>query len=105
MLRSTIETGIKMGVIRPAQLKPATSNLCGEVSCCISTPGCGYRLSSIKSGDVDAWVKTLNLSGVSKGHVMVTFRHRKGGGRNLSLSAPVPKSEGQGAPSVESASP
>ena len=32
------------------------------------------RLSSIKPGDVDAWVKTLKLSGVSKGHVMVIFR-------------------------------
>lgn len=33
-----------------------------------------FRLSSIRPGDVDGWVKTLKLSGVSKGHVMVIFR-------------------------------
>jgi integrase len=32
------------------------------------------RLSSIRPGEVDDWVKGLKLSGVSRGHVMVVFR-------------------------------
>ncbi len=32
------------------------------------------HLSSIRPGDVDDWVRTLKLSGVSKGHIMVIFR-------------------------------